>query len=65
MSGGMESLRRYYGVPAKRGARVAYTWRGVREGFILSARDHKLWIRFDDSERREGPFHQTWEIEYR
>ena len=64
MAGEMESLRRYYGVPARRGGRVAYTWKDRREGEILSAENHKLWIRFDDSGRREGPFHPTWEIEY-
>lgn len=61
--GEMESLRRYYGVPAKRGARVAYTWHGYREGRILSAKDHKFYVRFDDGDR-VGPFHPTWEIEY-
>jgi hypothetical protein len=51
----MESLRRYYAVPAKRGGSVA--------GRIISARDHKLWIRTDDG-RRFGPLHPTWEVEY-
>lgn len=60
----MASLRRYYGVPAKRGGRVAFTWRERREGTILSARGHKLWIRFDGDTHRAGPFHPTWEIEY-
>jgi hypothetical protein len=60
----MESLRSYYGVPAKRGGRVAYTWNGRSEGTILSACDHKLWIRFDGETRRQGPFHPTWQIEY-
>lgn len=62
----MASLRRYYGVPARRGARVAFTWPAGnrREGAILSVRDHKLWVRFDDTGRREGPFHPTWELQY-
>ena len=61
----MAAVRDYYGVPARRGGRVAYTWPTPRRvGTILSARDHKLWIRFDDSGTREGPFHPTWEIEY-
>lgn len=65
MSGEMESLRRYYAVPAKRGARVAYIYNGIRqEGVILSARDHKLWLRFDGTADRAGPFHPTWQIEY-
>lgn len=48
--GPMASLRRYYGVPARRGR-------------IISAREHKLWIRTDDG-RRFGPLHPTWEIDY-
>lgn len=65
--GEMASLRRYYGVPAKRGGRVRFTWRnwaGSREGTITSAESHKLWIRFDGELRPKGPFHPTWEIEY-
>jgi hypothetical protein len=60
----MESLRRYYGVPAKRGQRVLFT--GLKHpvaGVIISAQAHKLWIRTDDG-RRFGPLHPTWEIEY-
>ena len=63
-NGPMESLRRYYGVPAKRGGRVVFT--GLKHpvaGRIISAREHKLWIRTDDG-RRFGPLHPTWEIEY-
>ena len=65
MTGHMESLRRYYGVPAKRGGEILFT--GLRHpvaGKIISARDHKLWIRTADG-RRFGPLHPTWEIEYR
>lgn len=43
MANEMASLRDYYGVPAKRGGRVAFTWDGRREGTILSAREHKLY----------------------
>jgi hypothetical protein len=62
--GEMESLRRYYNVPAKRGARVICTWPRPRPGTIMSAREHKLYIRFDDTGRREGPYHPTWEMQY-
>jgi hypothetical protein len=61
----MASLRRYYGVPAKRGGTILFT--GLKhpvEGRILSARAHKLWIRTADG-RRFGPLHPTWEVEYR
>lgn len=62
--GEMESLRCYYDVPAKRGGRIVFTYQGRRAGVILSARDHKLWVRFDGESRRFGPLHPTWEIEY-
>ena len=62
--GEMESLRHYYGVPAKRGGRIAFTWKGRREGTIMSAQDHKLWVRMDDTGKRFGPLHPTWEMEY-
>lgn len=65
MTGHMESLRRYYGVPAKRGGEILFT--GLKHpvtGRIISARDHKLWIRTSDG-RRFGPLHPTWEVEYR
>lgn len=64
MTGHMESLRRYYRVPAKRGARIVFT--GLKHpvaGTIISAREHKLWIRTDDGQRF-GPLHPVWEIEY-
>jgi hypothetical protein len=60
----MESLRRYYGVPAYRGRRIIFT--GLKHpvaGRIISARDHKLYICTDEG-RRFGPLHPTWEIEY-
>jgi hypothetical protein len=62
--GEMESLRRYYGVPAYRGRRIIFT--GLKHpvaGRIISARDHKLYICTDEG-RRFGPLHPTWEIEY-
>ena len=41
-------IRRYYGVPAKRGGRVALdTNKGTREGVITNA-THYLHVRFDD-----------------
>lgn len=62
--GHMEFIRYYYGAPVKRGKRIAYTWNGRREGTIVSARDGKFNVRFDDTGKIEGPFHPTWEIEY-
>jgi hypothetical protein len=63
--GEMASLRRYYGVPAKRGGRVKFTYSPYAcTGTILSARDHHLYIRRDDTGRRFGPLHPTWEMVY-
>jgi hypothetical protein len=45
----MDYIRRYYGVPAKRGGRVSWTTiKGVRHGTITSASNY-LYVRFDDS----------------
>lgn len=62
--GEMASLRRYYGVPARRGQRIIFT--GLKHpvaGRIISACEHRLYIRTDDG-RRFGPLHPTWEVEY-
>jgi hypothetical protein len=62
--GEMESIRAHYGVPARRGMRVRFTYPpGACEGVITSAEDHKLWIRTDDG-RRFGPLHPTWHMVY-
>lgn len=64
MTGEMASLREYYGVPAYRGREVVFT--GLKHpvtGRIVSAREHKLYIRTDDG-RRFGPLHPTWEMDY-
>jgi len=60
----MEYVRRVYGVPAKRGARVKY--RGeprVKRGTITSANHGRIFIRMD-GDNHSGPYHPTWEIEY-
>jgi hypothetical protein len=65
MSGQMESVRRNYGVPARRGQRVVY--RGYPQpiaGAILSSTGSHLWIRRDDNGRRFGPLHPTWRMDY-
>jgi hypothetical protein len=62
----MDYIRRSYGVPAKRGARVTWwdcmTDRQV-QGTIVGARGHYLRIRFDD-EARTRTLHPTWRIGY-
>jgi hypothetical protein len=59
----MEYIRRYYGVPAKRGQRVCYTYKGRREGTITGARNQYILVRLD-GENRTGAYHPTWEMEY-
>lgn len=60
----MASVRRCYGVPAYRGARV--TFRGYKTplpGHIISSTGSHLWLRLDDG-RRFGPLHPTWQMDY-
>lgn len=54
----MEYVRRWYGVPARRGGRVRFD--GAL-GTILSA-DHRLRVRLDTGER--VILHPTWRVEY-
>ena len=64
MAGNMERIRKWYGVPARRGMRVVYTGSGKRElGTIRSARDCRLNIQLDGY-KHTMPFHPTWELEY-
>lgn len=62
----MDKIRRYYGVPAKRGARVRYTGEGPDKpeyGTITSAHGSHLRIRLD-GHKLSYIFHPTWELEY-
>lgn len=60
----MAWIRKTYGVPAKRGGRVAYTGDGKRElGTITGARHGYINVRLD-GEEHPGPFHPTWELHY-
>ena len=61
----MASVREFYGVPARRGARVTY--RGYPEpvrGRIISSTGSHLYIRRDDNGRRFGPLHPTCAMDY-
>lgn len=60
----MAWVRKYYGVPAKRGLRVAYTYRGYRLGVITSATHGRINIRFDGETNTTMQFHPTFEIDY-
>jgi len=57
----MAYIRRYYGVPAKRGGRVKY--RG-KPGTITSADGCYLRTRLDGETQNHLRYHPTWEIEY-
>lgn len=63
----MEYIRKTYGVPAKRGARVRFTPNGNRylahEGVIIGSRGAYLRVRMGD-EKKAGTYHPTWEMEY-
>lgn len=57
-------IRKYYGVPAKRGGRVEYTGSGKSElGTITSANGSHLNIRLDGI-KHTMPFHPTWKLRY-
>lgn len=61
----MDSIRKRYGVPARRGGRVRYMVRaGVyREGRITSADGDRLVIVID-GDKRGHRYHPTWHMEY-
>ena len=64
MAGNMERIRKWYGVPAKRGGRIIYTGNGHREfGTIRGARSIYLKIQLD-GHKNATIFHPTWCIEY-
>lgn len=60
----MAWIRKYYGVPAKRGGRVEYTGEGYPElGTITSATNGRLNVRLDRF-KCPMPFHPTWKLRY-
>ncbi len=60
MANGFDYVRRYYGVPAKRGMRVIADG---RPGVITSSAGNYIRVRLD-GERRSGYWHPTWNMEY-
>lgn len=59
----MASIRKFYGIPAKRGMRIIYdgqpcTITGSTRGPMY------LRVRFDDEPKKTYPIHPTWEVEY-
>ncbi len=54
----LEYVRKYYGVPAKRGRRIEWYYKGVmREGTITRA-THNIFVRFDGA-KHSVPIHPT------
>jgi len=60
----MEYIRKYYGVPAKRGGKVKiHSHLGVTfDGIITGSKDARL--RISINKRRSGFYHPTENIEY-
>jgi len=62
----MAYIRAFYGVPAKRGARIRFTpgWiQPAKEGKIIGSCGPHLRVRFD-GEKRIATLHPTWEVTY-
>lgn len=60
----LDWIRKYYGVPAKRGGRVEYTGSGDTElGTITGTSGPHLSIRLD-GRKNALPFHPTWKLRY-
>lgn len=58
----MEYIRDTYGVPAKRGGRIEYTYPSPsRQGTIIGSSGAKLRIRLD-GDAHAGYYHPTWEL---
>ncbi len=65
---GIKYIRDYYGVPAKRGARVEFTIPCPagdikRLGTIVGARNQYIRVRMD-GEKKSHAYHPTWHIRY-
>lgn len=61
----LEYIRKFYGVPATRGAKVRYksSQFGFKEGTIVGSRDAYVLVRLD-GHKKSRSFHPTWNIEY-
>ena len=57
-------VRDRYCVPAQIGGRVAYTYKGRREGTIVGFHGGRLMVSFDEDPDIFLYLHPTWELEY-
>jgi len=65
-SGGLEYIRKHYGVPAKRGARVLCDWypqEPARTGTVTGAYGPRIRVRLD-GETRSCFAHPVWRMTY-
>ena len=62
----MEYVRKFYGVPAKRGGKIRFTDSDgkVWEGRIKSARGPHIRCAMKDFPRATAILHPTWNVEY-
>lgn len=58
----MQWVRSTYGVPAKRGGRIAYTANGIESFATILGATHLLHVRFDSG--LEAHLHPTWKVRY-
>jgi len=56
-------VRDQYGVPAEKGRRVAFTFKGRHMGTIIGGLAGKIRVKIDGKAHAEL-YHPTWEIEY-
>ena len=59
----MQRLRKYYGVPAKRGGRILFEHTGAKGRITSADRGHRLRVLFD-GETRTDVVHPTWKVVY-
>jgi hypothetical protein len=65
MSGEWESVRRIYGVKARRGLGVTFTgFETPLRGRLTYCNGQYVWMRREDNGEKLGPLHPTWKIEY-
>ncbi len=57
-------IRRYYEVPAHRGARVEYIGhQDAKQGTVVGSAGARIRVRMD-GEKHTGIYHPTWEMRY-
>lgn len=61
---GFESVRQFYGVPARHGVRVTYRgYPAPAKGRLISCDGSHVWMRLDNG-KRFGPLHPTSAMDY-